>query len=414
MAKKVTTKTKSVNTKKVLRFAHPFYTNVPQNKRENIPGVGKRMNDYVIGKLEPIPDPIRDPTITLAEIIGDEGVSAIEKYGSISFHATGDTGNEKSDWPKTVSDAMSKDYNASKPEESPAFFFHLGDVNYYDNTDEGYHSQFYEPYKAYPGKIIAIPGNHDGELFKYDNTSVGQKTTLEAFMENFCQPKPAVPPAALTIYREMISQPGVYWYLNAPFVDIIGLYSNIAEGQGFISGPDTSIGQKQKDWLVKTLKAISNERTNNNRKALIIAVHHPPYSNGGHEPSTIMLNDIDDACNQGAIMPDAVLTAHAHSYQGYTRYITFKGKNFEIPFTVNGCGGRGLQPPKEADGSRNNDAGNTNSYHTYDKSYNGYGYQLITASKSILTIEFFQVDQNGNKESFHKIQVDLSTNKVIK
>lgn len=400
VAKRQVEKKSKIDTSKVLRFSHPFYTNVPVDQRKTISGVGKRLNDYVASKLEPIPAPLREPSISLAEIIGDNGVTQIQNAGTIKFHAIGDTGNDKSDWATHVSDAMSTDYKASDPSTSPAFLCHMGDLIYYENTDQGYHAQFYEPYKKYPGKIIAIPGNHDGELFKWNNTPTGQKTTLEAFMRNFCQPKPAIPPAAGTIYREMISQPGVYWVLDAPFLNIIGLYSNIAEGQGFIS--DKSIGQSQKKWLVKTLIAIKKDRDAGNRKALIIAVHHPPFSNGGHEPSTLMLNDIDDACNQAKIYPDALMAAHAHSYQAYTRYIN----DIEVPYTVNGCGGRGLQPPKTADGKRQGDV-------SYDKSYNGYGFQLVTATKKSLSLEFYTVNDQGAKKLFHKIVVDLATNKIV-
>src|SRR5579872_1178904 len=245
-------------TSQVLRFAQPFYTTTPVENRPTIPGIGKRLVDYLATQLQPIPAPLRDPSMALAEVVGDAGASAIESWGTICFHATGDTGNEKSDWPTYVSEAMSKDYDPAKPATSPAFFLHLGDVNYYDNTDQGYHAQFYVPYTKYPGKIVAIPGNHDGELFKGKNTPTGQKTTLEAFMNNFCLPKPSVPPAAGTIYREMVAQPGVYWVLDTPFVSIVGLYSNVAEGQGFISG--ASIGQDQKNWLVKTLTNIKKAR----------------------------------------------------------------------------------------------------------------------------------------------------------
>jgi hypothetical protein len=71
----------------------------------------------------------------------------------------------------------------------------------------------------------------------------------------------------------MVSQPGAYWYLDAPFADIIGLYSNIGEGPGFISIPTTG-GIKQTEWLTTTLTSIHKKRTAATRKALIIAVHH--------------------------------------------------------------------------------------------------------------------------------------------
>jgi hypothetical protein len=52
-----------------------------------------------------------------------------------------------------------------------------------------------------------------------------------------------------------------------------------------------------------------------------------------------MLADIDDACTKGGLMPDVFLAAHAHSYQRYTRRITFQGQAMEIPYLVVGTGG---------------------------------------------------------------------------
>ncbi len=397
--------TEKTSTNEVLRFAQPFYTDVPLDQRPVIDGIGTRMTDYIKTLLEPIPDPFRDPTMLLAEIIGDKGVAEIQQAGAIKFHAVGDTFSASGNMQQVVADAMSADYSPAAPATSPAFFFHLGDVIYYDNTDKGYHAQFYEPYKTYPGKIIAIPGNHDGELFKYDGTSTGQKVTLGAFQANFCQPKTGVPPAAGTIYREMISQPAVYWYINTPFIDIIGLYSNMAENPGYISAP--AIGSKQKDWLIKTLKSINAARTDGKRKALLIATHHPPYSAGAHSSSTEMLIDIDDCCTQAAIMPDAFLSAHAHNLQCYTRYLNFGGRDIQIPFIVCGGGGRQIQHVPAANGVKVTDTTTVKSSHTFDKSLYGYGYLTVTASLNKLTIDVFTVDASGSKKLFNKIEVKL-------
>jgi hypothetical protein len=156
---------------KALRFAHPFFTTTPKSKRRSVPGVGNGLSNYPshAGLLLPIPPPHRNPTMTLDEIIGTNGVAQIKHAGSMTFHATGDTGSPDT-MTELVSGAMATDYDAAHPETSPAFLLHLGDLIYYNNTDQGYLSQFYTPYKKYPGKIIAIPGNHDGELFKYDGT----------------------------------------------------------------------------------------------------------------------------------------------------------------------------------------------------------------------------------------------------
>ena len=410
MAKNKTTKSSlTVPRGKAQRFAQPFFTNTPQAKRTKVAGAGKRMTDYISTKLEPIPVVKRNPPVmTLDQIIGKQGVNEIIAAKSISFHTVGDTGHENGQDQELVAEAMALDYDPAHPEVSPAFFLHLGDVIYYNNTDQGYLSQFYVPYKNYPGKIIAIPGNHDGEMFKFDGTPTGQKITLGAFQNNFCLPTPQVPPAAGTIYREMISQPGVYWVLNAPFVDIIGLYSNIAEGPGFIAG--TSIGTVQKDWLIETLTSICNNRKKGVRNALLITVHHPPFSNGGHSSSVAMLADIDDACTKAGILPDVVLAAHAHNYQRYTRSVTKGGNNMQIPFIVAGTGGRGTAPVKPGDGSIENDPLGT---HTFNNSFVGYGYLRLTVSAKQITIGVFQVDQkDGSRKQFETISVDIATNNI--
>ncbi|MGZ3821521.1 MAG: metallophosphoesterase family protein [Mucilaginibacter sp.] len=388
----------------VLRFAHPFYTETPAAERAAVPGIGTRLTDYIKIKLLPIPAPQRDPTMALSAVIGDAGATALANAGAIIFHATGDTGELAGNSQQLVADAMTSDYDIAHPETSPAFFYHLGDVNYYDNTDKGYHAQFYEPYIKYPGKIIGIPGNHDGEIFKFDGTSTGQSKTLQAFMANFCQPVAGVPPAAGTIYREMVSQPGVYWLLQCPFVDIIGLYSNMAENPGFISAK--SIGTRQKSWLTKTLKTISKNRKNGTRNALIIAVHHPPFSQGSHSSSTQMLADIDHSCTQAGIMPDAVLAGHSHNMQRYTRYLTFGGRNMQIPFVVCGCGGRQIQPVVPATGARTGD-------HSYDTAVSSYGYLKVTVTAQTLAITFIEVAATGQKQVFETVTVDLATNSIV-
>jgi hypothetical protein len=229
----------------------------------------------------------------------------------------------------------------------------------------------------YPGKIIAIPGNHDGE----------SDEKMAAFQEYFCASTAAVPPIAGSIFRQTMTQPGVYWLLDAPFVQIIGLYSNSAENPGFISG--AMPGQKQKQWLVNTLNTIKASRSRNGRKALLFATHHPPYSSGGHSGSTEMLADIDDACNQAGIMPDAFFSGHAHSIQRYTRSVPFGGKNLSIPYIVSGCGGHGDQSvgsPKRR--------GNP----TYDFAYRGWGYTRIEVTSKAISIKSFSVDWDSSKK----------------
>ena len=121
-----------------------------------------------------------------------------------------------------------------------------------------YLSEFYVPYRHYPGKIVAIPGNHDGETAE----------KIADFQTYFCAKNQTVPAVAGTIFRQTMNQPGVYWLLDAPFVQIVGLYSNCAENPGFISGAIP--GNDQKQWLISTLKQIASDRKKGNRKVWIL------------------------------------------------------------------------------------------------------------------------------------------------
>jgi 3',5'-cyclic AMP phosphodiesterase CpdA len=194
-----------------------------------------------------------------------------------------------------------------------------------------YYEQFYDPYRNYNAPIIAIPGNHDGMV----SPSVKQ-STLQGFTENFCTQTPSKNPEAQGFARTTMVQPGVYFTLNAPFVDFIGLYSNIGDGtvQGTISGG--VVGTAQLTFLQQQLTAIAASRKAGKRNALVIAVHHPPFTGSAdHSPSPAMLQDIDTACTAAGIQPDMVLSGHSHLYERYTRTIG----GAQIPFVVAGMGG---------------------------------------------------------------------------
>ncbi len=378
-----------------LRFAHPYYTTSLQQRLQT---GGGRLLDHIKGKLQAIPKPRGEPTMTLSDVIGAQGATEIQQAEEISFHTLGDSGKGPDTPEQFVAEAMAQDYDVAHPGRSPAFLFHLGDVIYGPGKDQGYRREFYEPFVHYPGKVIAIPGNHDGEVFPTTDP-----TTLKAFQANFCAPSQTVPAIAGTIYRETMNQPGVYWLLDTPLVQLVGLYSNSAENPGFISGPIP--GQAQLQWLVKTLQGIRQGRVGGQRKALIIATHHPPFTAGGHSPSTEMLTELDTSCTQAGIMPDLFLSGHAHSFQRYTRYVTSSGRAMEIPYIVAGTGGISDQAVPPATGARTGD-------HTFVKSRQGYGYLLVRVTSTQLTAKFVAVD-GQTRSDFDTVTVDLGTNKLV-
>jgi len=330
--------------------------------------------------------PIANSIMPLSQVIGQQAANAIAATGQIQFHAAGDTGKGPDTAQTLVADAMTTDYNLQNPDKSPAFFFHLGDVTYGHDKVQLFRRQFYEPYVHYPGKIIGIPGNHDGETFPSSDP-----VSLKAFMANFCASSQAVPPIAGSIFRQTMDQPGVYWLLDAPFVQIVGLYSNAAENPGFIRGQIPT--EVQYNWLVTTLRAIKTARDQgSNKKKLIMATHHPPYTSGGHSPSTEMLADLDSACTQAGIMPDLFLSGHAHSYQRYTRRLPFAGKQLAIPYIVAGTGGINDQAIVAASGQVTGQA-------TFEKSMKGYGYLLITVNASKISGTFYAVDPSTGQKT---------------
>src|SRR6202789_620386 len=290
-----------------------------------------------IANLEPVPQPVDgavEPILTLAQTYGSAGeakVAAIQQAKQIVFHSVGDTGSVIGpDTQSLVADKMVSDFDEENSADVPSFFFHLGDVVYYFGEAQYYYDQFYEPFRNYPAPIVAIPGNHDGVVYAADPAP-----TLQAFLENFCAVSFAPSPDEGGLQRTTMIQPGVYFTFDAPFVRILGLYSNVLEDPGVISsqGGTNSLDNRQVDFLRAALHGIKSE---NYAGAVIIVVHHPPFTaDSTHGGSPQMLADIDGACTAAGVWPHALFSGHAHNYQRYTRTVN----GMQIPFLVAGCGG---------------------------------------------------------------------------
>lgn len=302
--------------------------------------------------VQKIPPPRATPSrMSLADVVGPEPIAAIQAAKKIVFHAVGDTGAAKVNASQTVAtaiahearvaDAMVADVQAGGP-NAPAFFFHLGDVVYNFGEGKYYYDQFYEPFRGYDRPIFAIPGNHDGMVFG-DSPDLPQADTLTAFLRNFCAPSVSSPADSASLVRSPMTQPGVYFTLDAPYVSIIGLYSNVLEGPGVISSQSGHypIGDDQLAFLKTELTRLKPMRAARER-AVIVAVHHPPVSaDSKHGGTTGLGNDIDAACNAAGFWPDVILSGHAHLYQHFSRKIGTR----EIPYIVAGSGGFAATPP---------------------------------------------------------------------
>jgi hypothetical protein len=314
----------------------------------------------------------------LQDVLGADFLAPILAARKIHFHVVGDTGASSTSaisHEASVADAMAADLSGDAT-AVPAFFFHLGDVIYNFGEAEYYYDQFYEPFRAYDRPIFAIPGNHDGEVTYIKGGPEPDVPTLQAFIANFCTSKPQQPPDVGGLARTTITQPGVYFTLDAPFVSIIGLYTNVLEGPGVLTDNDghypTLKDDGQYDWLVGELKRLAPLRKAGKR-AVILACHHPPASaDVKHGGTTGLADDLDRAFTAGGLWPDAVLSGHAHIYQRFSR----NADGREIPYVVSGSGGHAATLPS---GEKKSEAPLTwNDYTLLVGPTVGYGYLTAT------------------------------------
>ncbi len=370
---------------------------------------------------------------------GPRVVGAIRQNDRIVFHAVGDTG--ASDVRKyanevRVFDQVAQDCHTAQDDDRPSFLFHLGDVIYNFGEARYYYDQFYEPNRNYPGPIFAIAGNHDSFILP---GTPAEDVPLAVFCRNFCAEGPGVSVDAGSLHRTAMTQPGVYFALDAPFVRIIGLFSNALEDPGALSsegGRWAGVPDLQLEFLAAQLAKVRDDKYEG---ALLVAVHHSPFvynpkpgSNGPgafHVGSTDMLRDIDTACQGAGIYPHAVLSAHAHNYQRYTRTIRLGGRDVEVPFIVCGGGGHNLNPlvrrskanPGEepsygADVSYLEDRPAVEAQSLILEKYNDqdYGYLRITADAKQLSIGFHVAqDAPLSQSRFDMVTVDLASRALV-
>ena len=251
--------------------------------------------------------------------------SKIAQSKTMVFHCVGDSGGiHGTETQEGLADLMVAQIEQSRASHQsatePLFFYHLGDVVYFNGISRDYPVQFYEPYQKYDAPIVAIPGNHDGDTRTRSGDEPDNETTLYGFIQNFCAPSPQY----LFKHRPTMTQPYVYWTLDTPLATIVGLYSNV---DGELDGQGTF---EQQRWFAQQLKDAPKDR------AVIITVHHAPYSldstHGGYGEIGAA---IDRAGKTAGRMPDLVLSGHVHNYQRFTR----KVKNKKVTYIVAGAGG---------------------------------------------------------------------------
>ena len=277
-------------------------------KRASTPTPNSRQSPLFAGSgFQPLPAPTGAAPyrLDLADIVPD-AVEAMIKSGGMCLHMVGDTGGVKDPTPQTlVAHGLEIDADVVGPYGKPAFFYHLGDVVYFDGQASEYVPQFYDPYANYDLPMMGIPGNHDGDI-NDDGTRTNPLPSLATFVRNFCAASPGIKsPDAGEAERTAMIQPNVYWTLNTPFATIVGLYTNVPEG-GVVHADQAA-------WFEGELAAAPKDR------ALIVALHHPLNSlDTYHSGSKTMAKLIADATAKSKRLPSMLCSGHVHNYQRFT------------------------------------------------------------------------------------------------
>jgi calcineurin-like phosphoesterase family protein len=258
------------------------------------------------------------------ETVMPDKVSQINQAKKIVFHCFGDSGGiHGTEVQDAISHQMEGQIENASDNDKAAFLYHLGDVVYFNGMSTHYEEQFYDPYKYYPAEIFAIPGNHDCDTQTQTGDEPDPEASLFGFIENFCDLERRY--TLHSSYRKSMNQPYVYWTLNAPYVTMIGLFSNV---DGSLD-KDGAKGE-QYNWLVQQLKKAPND------KCLIISVHHPIFSlDTAHGGYGEIFNDLKNAFEESKRYPDAIFHGHVHNYQRFNYQV---GKK-DIPVLIAGAAG---------------------------------------------------------------------------
>ena len=256
------------------------------------------------------------------------------------FQLCGDTGGiQHPFYQHRVAKAMISQF---KTGDEPQFFFHLGDVVYNYGQQQEYEHQFFRPFKDYPAPVFAIPGNHDGDIDPFD---ARHPQSLDAFLKVFCADDRKPLNFAGDTGFLSTTQPNVYYKLRTPLADIIALYSNVPRFG--------NIDELQRQWFVEQL---TMHKKDNQEKALILCLHHSPYSaDTNHGSSVNMQLFLEETFDLAGVIPDIIFSGHVHNYQRFTK--KYSGKN--VPFIIAGAGGyaqlhtiAGLNDPAYPDTSK--------------------------------------------------------------
>src|SRR5690606_9825402 len=91
---------------------------------------------------------------------------------------------------------------------------------------------------------------------------------------------------------------------------------------------------EQQEWFIEELREAGTHR---DQQAIIVCVHHAPYSaDTNHGSSLAMIDFLRNAYLMAGVTPDLVCSGHVHSYQRFQQTLS---DGTTIPYIVAGAGG---------------------------------------------------------------------------
>ncbi|WP_256005643.1 metallophosphoesterase family protein [Pedobacter deserti] len=227
----------------------------------------------------------------------------------MTFQMVGDTGSMRNpDFLKLVSRQMLSQFDdVDEYGDKPEFLYHLGDIVYNHGEAHEYQRQFFDPFNGYPAPVFAIPGNHDSDV---NPLSKVPYNSLDTFVRVFCSETPSEVEFSGGNSRKSMVQPNVYWTMETPLANFIGLASNVPKF-GVVT-------PEQRSWFIKELEWAKSEHPD---KALFVCIHHSPYSGDiNHGSSMPMIEMLESAYVEAGVRPHAVFSGHVHNYQHFEKH----------------------------------------------------------------------------------------------
>lgn len=361
--------------------------------------------------FQPLPTP-NGPApyrFDLSQLLSAADMQHLRTVGSMVFHSVGDTGDFRGRVQDFVAGMMTDDAHELPDDKKPAFFYHLGDVVYFAGDLDMYGDNFYETYKDYPGFIVSIPGNHDCQPDDPQDGPVDpRKVPLDGWVQNFMSTDPKqVGSLKTSSARTQMDLPNVYWTFTTPFATIIGLFSNVGEIEG-------AFDDDQIAWFKSELAAADADL------ALVVAVHHPPYSGDTeHSGSTVVHKVLFDTFQETGRFPHLVLSGHVHNYQRFTHTVSGPHGLLAIPCVVAGAGGYTKLGKLHKINGDYPDAplrlGNDLTLEEYDQ--DNFGFLRIEVDAKTITGTYFSAPYEPNAEphvsQVDRFSIDIATHTVM-